>query len=99
MDEWVRYTASVVLVIGALLWIRSRLNGARVWSLGGCRTSEKSDLWRMERLSSLRLSHQHTVHLVRVGEQAWLIGCSPGSASMIGQLTTPSTPSKPQETL
>ncbi|MBL8293614.1 MAG: flagellar biosynthetic protein FliO [Bryobacterales bacterium] len=99
MDEWVRYTASVVLVIGALLWVRSRLSGARVWSLGGGRTSEKSDLWRMERLSSLRLSHQHTIHLVRVGEQAWLIGCSPGSASMIGQLTAPSTPSKPQETL
>lgn len=99
MDEWVRYTASVVLVLGALLWVRSRLGGLRSWTPGGGRASRQSEPWRLERLSSLRLSHQHTIHVVRVGEQAWLVGCSPGNASLIGRLAASSTPSKPQETL
>lgn len=99
MEEWVRYTASIALVIGALLWVRFKLNGSTGWHLGRDRKGEPDDPARMERLSSLRLSPQHTIHLVRVGGQSWLIGCSPASASLIGQIPAPAGPSKSQETL
>jgi len=99
MEEWVRYTASIALVIGALLWVRSKLSGSTGWHFGRDRKAEQGDLYRMERLSSLRLGPQHTIHLVRVGGQSWLIGCSPASAALIGQIPASAGPAKFQETL
>lgn len=97
MDEWVRYTASVALVLGALLWMRSKLNGAGVWFSRRDRGAERLDPCRMERLSSLRLGPQHTIHMVRAGGQSWLIGCSPASTALIGQLAPPTMISSPSQ--
>jgi flagellar biogenesis protein FliO len=87
MEDWMRYLVSMVLVLGAAVWLRLRFGGATVAARLSRRTAEGNRSWQLERAGTLRLSPQHSVHIVKMGERAWLIGCSPGGTALITEVT------------
>lgn len=83
MDEWVRALVSIALVVGlavALRWWAARV---RLPALGRRR---RAGTHRLEALDRLALTAQHTLHLVRVGDRALLIGVHPAGCSLLESL-------------
>lgn len=81
--EWLRALVSIALVVGlavALRWWASRVRLPR--GAGRRRGAPR----RLEALDRLALTAQHTLHLVRVGDRALLIGVHPAGCSLLESL-------------
>jgi flagellar biosynthetic protein FliO len=78
--------AGVLGLLGtALWWLRRRgLVGLAPGVRGGGR--------KLETLERLALGPQHTLHLVRVGEEALLVACSPTNCAVLERV-----PARPME--
>jgi len=77
--------AVVLLLLGATLWLL-RQRGFATLVRGG-----KSTGRRMECLERLPLGPQHTLHLVRVGENELLVALSPSGCSLLRSFARPAT--------
>ena len=71
--------AVVMALLGAVLWYLRRQGVVRTLPARGRKR-------RVEILERLPLSPQHTLHLVRVGDQALLLAASPGGCSVLQTL-------------
>lgn len=80
MDEWVRALVSIALVLGLAVALRWWATRVRLPALGRRRRGEAR---RLEALDRLALTAQHTLHLVRVGDRALLIGVHPAGCSLL----------------
>ncbi|MCC6585906.1 MAG: flagellar biosynthetic protein FliO [Bryobacterales bacterium] len=80
-----RYVLAIGFVLGSLLWLVRRFGNpiSNASKGGGPWDAEK---YRLERISSLRLGPQQTVHVVGVAGNVYLIGCSSAGTAVIGQL-------------
>jgi len=83
--EPVRQIVAVLLVLtlfaGALFWLR------RKGQLTVNRPSRSRDR-QMQSIEELRLTPQHSLHMVRVGERILLVALSPGGCSVLEGYTT-----------
>lgn len=70
------------LLAASLWWLRRRGFAAPVLA----RRSHGRLLKSLERLP---LGPQHTLHLIRLGEKALVIGCSPAGCTVLATLTGP----------
>jgi flagellar biogenesis protein FliO len=76
--SWQLLAAAAVLgLLGSALWWLKRRG------LAGLAPSARSGGRKLETLERLALSPQHTLHLVRVGEEALLVACSPASCGVL----------------
>lgn len=82
--ETIRQIAAVALVLALALaaawWVRSR--GA-AGALGSLTLRTKSRPRRLESLERLALGPHHSLHLVRMGSSALLIGASPSGCALL----------------
>ncbi len=81
MMEWLRPLLSIALVLGLLAALRWWLGGrgaAPLWRRGRNLRSGK-----LEPLDRLALTPHHSVHLIRVGDRAVLIGAHPAGCSVL----------------
>jgi len=83
VNEWLRALVSILAVLAMALALR------RWASRGGMLALRRP--WRvrsrnLEALDRLALSPQHTLHLVRVGDRALLIGAHPGGCTVLESL-------------
>lgn len=80
--EPVRQILAVLLVLGllggALYWLRSK-GAARINMKGFGRTGSR----QMRSIEQLRLTPQHSLHMVKVGDQVLLVALSPGGCSVL----------------
>jgi len=83
----VRQILAVLLVLGllggALFWLRSK-GAARISVKGFGRAGNR----QMQTIEQLRLTPQHSLHMVKIGDQVLLVALSPGGCSLLsgGQL-------------
>ncbi len=96
--ELVRQMAAVgavLLLLAATLWVlRSRglaVMGERRW-LARVWKPDLPPARRLECLERLRLSPQHTLHLVRVGESAVLLASTPSGCALLQTIPHPQRP-------
>ncbi len=82
MQEWVRALAAIALAVGLAVALRWWAARPRLPMPGVRRRGPR----RLEALDRLPLSAQHTLHLVRVGDRALLIGVHPGGCSLLESL-------------
>ena len=68
--------AVVLLLLGATLWLLRR-------GLAGVSLGSKAAARRIQCLERLSLGPQHTLHLVRVGENELLLASSPSGCSLV----------------
>jgi len=81
--EWVRALVSIAVVLGLALALRHWAGrGLRPLALGRGRSRQRN----LEALDRLALSPQHTLHLVRVGDRALLIGAHPSGCTVLESL-------------
>ncbi|HUO31241.1 MAG TPA: flagellar biosynthetic protein FliO [Bryobacteraceae bacterium] len=80
--EPVRQILAIVLVLGllggTLYWLR-RVGGARLTVKRPGRASTR----QMRSIEQLRLTPQHSLHMVKVGDQILLVALSPGGCSVL----------------
>ena len=93
MEDVMRYVLAIGFVLGALLWIVRRFGSPVVGANKGSRRWS-GETYQLERVSSLRLGPQQTVHVIGVAGQLYLIGCSSAGTSLIGQLPASVVPSE-----
>jgi flagellar biosynthetic protein FliO len=77
--EYVQQMLAVAVVLGllgGLLWYSKR----RGWVAAG---SGPRAARRLQPLERLALGPHHSLHLVRVGEEALLVACSPGGCALL----------------
>lgn len=80
--EYARQLVAVVAVLGllgAVLWYARR----RGWVLGAARPRAGR---RMEPIERLMLGPNHTLHLVRIGDEALVVACSPGGCALLDRV-------------
>ena len=70
-------TAGVLSLLAALLWWLRR-RGWAVPAAGGRAAGR-----RLQTMERLPLGPQHTLHLVRMGDEALLVACSPGGCTLL----------------
>ncbi len=90
MTEWLRPLLSIALVLGLLAALRWWLGARRapaIWRRGRGRKGG-----RLEPLDRLSLTPQHSLHLVRVGNRAVLIGAHPAGCSLLESMAVESAP-------
>lgn len=87
MEDVMRYVLAIGFVLGALLWVVRRF-GVPAPSPGKSGQRGKTEVYQLERISSLRLGPQQAVHVISVAGQVYLIGCTSTGTSLIGQLPT-----------
>ncbi len=73
--------AGVLGLLGAAVW------GLKRRGLAGLVPGARSGGRKLEALERLALSPQHTLHLVRVGEEALLVACSPSSCGVLERVS------------
>ncbi len=82
--ETIRQFAAAALVIGLALaaawWLRHR---GPAGGLGSLTLRAKSRARRLESLERLALAPHHSLHLVRLGSSALLIGASPSGCALL----------------
>jgi flagellar biogenesis protein FliO len=80
--ESIRQVLAVLLVLGclggALYWLRSK-GAARLSVRGFGRSANR----QMRLLEQLRLTPQHSLHMVKVGDKVLLVALSPGGCSVL----------------
>jgi len=70
--------AAVLVLFGGLLW------GLRRWGWAGRAAAPRTER-RLEILERLALGPHHTLHLVRVGEEALVVACSPAGCALVSR--------------
>jgi len=83
MMEGLRLLLPVLMVLGLALALRWWLGRGGRFGRGRANGA----VGRLEPLGRLPLSPQHTLHLVRVGDRALLIGSHPGGCSLLESLS------------
>jgi len=80
--EPIRQILAVLLVLGllggALYWLRTK-GAARLTGNGFRRPAKR----QMRSIEQLRLTPQHSLHMVKVGERVMLVALSPGGCSVL----------------
>ena len=66
----------LTLLVGTLWWLRRR-------GIAGVLPARRKATRRLECLERLPLGPHHTLHLVRVGETAFLVASSPGGSALL----------------
>jgi flagellar biosynthetic protein FliO len=66
----------LLLLAAALWWLRRR-------GFAGAVLAGKATGRRMESIERMPLGPQHTLHLVRLGERAFLVASSPGGCALL----------------
>jgi flagellar biogenesis protein FliO len=81
--EFVSQIGAVAAVLGllgaSLWWLRRR-------GFGAISPVRRGSGRRMECLERLPLGPQHTLHLIRLGEKALLVACSPAGCALLDAL-------------
>ena len=62
------------------------LLGMLVWRFGGATKGAPPRRARLFGAGSLRLTPQHSVHLVETAGRAWLLGCHPAGTTLIAEM-------------
>jgi hypothetical protein len=81
--EALRYAGAIALVLGLLAVVVHRFGRGGLVGLA----SGQGRGTPLERLGWVRLTPQHTLHLVRCGRQTWLLACHPGGTEVVGNGT------------
>lgn len=81
MNEWLRALLSIGLVLGLVWLLRRRLTGR-----AGAWIGRRPRRAKLEALERLALTPQHSLHLVRIGDRAVLIGAHAGGLSLLENL-------------
>jgi flagellar biosynthetic protein FliO len=76
---------AVLALLGAVLWYARR----RGWVLGTARLRPGR---RLETIERLALGPHHTLHLVRVGDQALVVACSPAGCALLDRAPVQEAP-------
>jgi flagellar biogenesis protein FliO len=76
--EHLMAAAAVPGALGAVLWWLRR----RGWAAARPRAAVR----RLQSMERLALAPQHTLHLVRVGEEALLVACSPAGCTLLDRV-------------
>jgi flagellar biogenesis protein FliO len=80
--EPIRQVLAVLLVLGllggALYWLRTK-GAARLTVKGFGRSANR----QMRSIEQLRLTPQHSLHMVKVGDRVLLVALSPGGCSVL----------------
>ncbi len=77
MLQQIGAVAVVLALLAATLWLLRRRG------LAGVLPSGNAGGRRLERLERLPLGPQHTLHLIRLGDTALLVACSPGGCTLV----------------
>lgn len=91
MEPWVALVVVLAVMAGAALWRRLAGGGsgsawrASLLAVGRKHAAANPDALR--RLDSVRLTPQHSVHLISAGTAKWLIACHPSGAAVITELS------------
>jgi flagellar biogenesis protein FliO len=80
------YVGQVVAVAAVLGLLGAVLAWARRRGLGGLARTGRPGGRKLEALERLSLGPQHTLHLVRMGEQALVVACSPAGCAVLEKL-------------
>ncbi len=85
MPDVIRYVLAFAIVFGllAIFVMRSGRGLSFRWNLPGSGNGKEHCLLRQA--GSIRLTPQHSVHLVEYGDQTWLIACSQVGVTLIGE--------------
>jgi flagellar biogenesis protein FliO len=84
MSEWLRALLSIAAVLALAAALRCWI-APPAWWRGRRRPAGRGE-GRLETLDRVVLSPQHTLHLVRVGDRALLIGSHPAGCSLLESL-------------
>jgi flagellar biogenesis protein FliO len=76
--------AAVLGLLVAVLWWTRR----RGWTVGAAGSRAER---RLETLERLALSPHHTLHLVRVGDEALVVACSPAGCALLDRVPARAT--------
>jgi flagellar biogenesis protein FliO len=71
--------AAVLMLLGAVLWYGRK----RGWVSG---TAGPRPGRRLEAMERLALAPHHTLHLVRVGDEALVVACSPAGCTLLDRV-------------
>jgi len=82
MGQLAAVAAVLILLAATLWWLRRRGFAAAV------RPARRSGRV-LQSLERLPLGPQHTLHLVRLGRKALLVGCSPGGCTVLTDVAWP----------
>ena len=78
--DYVRQMMGIAAVFGllgvALQWMRRR----------GTRLAGQSASRRLQPLEKLHLGPQHTLHLIRAGDEELVVACSPAGCALLGRM-------------
>jgi flagellar biogenesis protein FliO len=77
--EQMAVVSAVLVLLASMLWVLRRRGFAALLPV-------KKRERRLECLERLSLGPQHTLHLVRVDEGAWLLASTPGGCSLVPSL-------------
>ena len=81
-----RQFAAVGLVLGLLLLVSRRLRpGSALFS--SLVRKRQEDEQRLRIGDRVRLTPQHSLHMVSAGSRTWLVGCHTGGTVMLADLT------------
>ena len=72
-------TGAVLAMLGAVLWYARK----RGWVSGATGRRTERQLETLERLA---LGPHHSLHLVRVGEEALVVACSPAGCALLDRV-------------
>jgi flagellar biosynthetic protein FliO len=71
--------AAVIALFAACLWWLRRRGMAAVWR------PRRAAGRRLQTVERLPLGPQHTLHLIRMGERALIVACSPGGCCLLAE--------------
>jgi hypothetical protein len=89
MDNWDQIARGVALSIfgGAVSWLawmsRITRDGPQTGPFGLLRSKLSGESGTMRCKQSVRLTPQHSLHLVELGRQRFLLACHPGGATLL----------------
>ncbi len=78
-EQLIAAAAMLGTLVGALWWLRRR---GWVTMAAPARPASR----RLQTIERVALAPQHTLHLVRVGEEALLVACSPAGCTLLDRV-------------
>jgi flagellar biosynthetic protein FliO len=83
--------AVLSLLTGTLWWLRKR-------GFSGFLSPKRDNSRKLECLERLSLGPQHTLHLIRVGNESLLLASTPSGCTLVQNLASPCPVREPEET-